>query len=162
MNNQRPVPLSASNGKTIKCLPFCGDKNAGNHCSKSSHAYKKWSLDPFEDSSNFSTSSFKVTRANHAPTVVVETPRREFRVLEDITCISHSVIDSESMREKNQECDCIETCISIKIIDSVIVVANATCLTVSDRGPGNSSWQRSRCTPVVIRSFENHSGGSTF
>ncbi|GFX23841.1 mariner Mos1 transposase [Trichonephila clavipes] len=30
---------------------------------------------------------------------------------------------------------------------------------VSDRGPRNSSWQRVRCTPVVIRSFEHRTEG---
>ncbi|GFS87283.1 myosin-I heavy chain [Trichonephila clavipes] len=41
------------------------------------------------------------------------------------------------------------------------VVANATCLTVSDRGPRNSSWQRAECTPVVSCIFEHHVGDST-
>ncbi|GFX97221.1 hypothetical protein TNCV_557111 [Trichonephila clavipes] len=41
------------------------------------------------------------------------------------------------------------------------VVANATCLTSSDRSPQNSSWQGARCTPVVNRSFEHHTGDST-
>ncbi|GFW33316.1 hypothetical protein TNCV_2859931 [Trichonephila clavipes] len=42
------------------------------------------------------------------------------------------------------------------------VAANATCLTVSDRGPRNSSRQKTTCTPVVIRIFEHHAGDSTF
>ncbi|GFV38100.1 hypothetical protein TNCV_3829471 [Trichonephila clavipes] len=31
----------------------------------------------------------------------------------------------------------------------VVVIANATCLMVSDRRPRNSTRQRTRCTPVV-------------
>ncbi|GFT25950.1 hypothetical protein TNCV_2807891 [Trichonephila clavipes] len=45
---------------------------------------------------------------------------------------------------------------------SLVVVTNVTCLTISDRGPRSSSWQRARCTPVVSRSFEYHAGDSTF
>ncbi|GFW37792.1 hypothetical protein TNCV_4629971 [Trichonephila clavipes] len=37
-----------------------------------------------------------------------------------------------------------------------VIVANPTCLTMSDRGPRNSSRQRARCMSVVIRSFEHH------
>ncbi|GFW96905.1 hypothetical protein TNCV_2160401 [Trichonephila clavipes] len=37
-------------------------------------------------------------------------------------------------------------------------VVNVSCLTVSDRGPRNSSPQRARCTPVVGRNFEHHTG----
>ncbi|GFV48103.1 hypothetical protein TNCV_3027861 [Trichonephila clavipes] len=44
----------------------------------------------------------------------------------------------------------------------IVVVTNATCLTMSDRGPRNSSWQRATCTHVVIRSFEHHPGDSLF
>ncbi|GFX14431.1 uncharacterized protein TNCV_1616141 [Trichonephila clavipes] len=36
------------------------------------------------------------------------------------------------------------------------VVADTTCLTVSDRGPRNSSWQWARGTPVVDLSLEHH------
>ncbi|GFT82617.1 hypothetical protein TNCV_1634021 [Trichonephila clavipes] len=36
----------------------------------------------------------------------------------------------------------------------VVVVENATYLRVSDRSPRNSFCERSRCTPVVFRSFE--------
>ncbi|GFT17381.1 hypothetical protein TNCV_4806581 [Trichonephila clavipes] len=36
------------------------------------------------------------------------------------------------------------------------VVARATCLTESDRGPRNSSWQWARSTPVVGFSLERH------
>ncbi|GFT88861.1 hypothetical protein TNCV_906741 [Trichonephila clavipes] len=45
---------------------------------------------------------------------------------------------------------------------NVDAVTNATCLTMLVRDPRNSSWQRAKCTPVVIRSFEPHSGDSTF
>ncbi|GFT51805.1 putative DD41D transposase [Trichonephila clavipes] len=38
----------------------------------------------------------------------------------------------------------------------VVVVSNATCLTKSDRGPGNLSSQGARSTPVV--GFEHHTG----
>ncbi|GFX30481.1 hypothetical protein TNCV_3461321 [Trichonephila clavipes] len=41
-----------------------------------------------------------------------------------------------------------------------IVVAHATCLTKSDRGPRDSSWQWARCTPVVGLSLEHHTGDS--
>ncbi|GFV88524.1 acetylcholine receptor subunit alpha-like 2 [Trichonephila clavipes] len=37
-----------------------------------------------------------------------------------------------------------------------VVVSNATCLTKSDRGPRNSSWQGARSTPVV--GLEHHTG----
>ncbi|GFU91543.1 hypothetical protein TNCV_2543091 [Trichonephila clavipes] len=40
------------------------------------------------------------------------------------------------------------------------VVANATCMTVSDRSLRNSSRQRARCTPVISRSFEHYTGDS--
>ncbi|GFU93142.1 hypothetical protein TNCV_3956491 [Trichonephila clavipes] len=42
-----------------------------------------------------------------------------------------------------------------------VVVANVTCLTVSDRIPQNSSWQRISRTPVVSRSFEHHESDNT-
>ncbi|GFX10039.1 hypothetical protein TNCV_4539101 [Trichonephila clavipes] len=38
----------------------------------------------------------------------------------------------------------------------VVVGTNATCLKMSDRGPRNTSPQRSSGTPVVIRNFEHH------
>ncbi|GFW01343.1 hypothetical protein TNCV_5029961 [Trichonephila clavipes] len=41
---------------------------------------------------------------------------------------------------------------------SVVVVAHATCLTLSDRGPRNSSCQWARCTPVVGLTLEHHTG----
>ncbi|GFV85888.1 uncharacterized protein TNCV_1421911 [Trichonephila clavipes] len=39
-----------------------------------------------------------------------------------------------------------------------VVVAHATYLRLSDRGPRNSSWQWARCTPVVGISLEHHTG----
>ncbi|GFS79102.1 uncharacterized protein TNCV_4408271 [Trichonephila clavipes] len=42
----------------------------------------------------------------------------------------------------------------------VLVVAKATCLTVSDRSPRNSSWQRAKCMPLLSPSFEHHTGDS--
>ncbi|GFT59637.1 histone-lysine N-methyltransferase SETMAR [Trichonephila clavipes] len=39
-----------------------------------------------------------------------------------------------------------------------VVVTNATCLTMTDRGQRNSSWQRARCPSVVRSSFEHHAG----
>ncbi|GFW80198.1 uncharacterized protein TNCV_461061 [Trichonephila clavipes] len=42
------------------------------------------------------------------------------------------------------------------------VVTNSTCLTMSNQGPLNSSWKRARCTPVVSRSLEHHSGDGIF
>ncbi|GFT17508.1 hypothetical protein TNCV_4807501 [Trichonephila clavipes] len=39
-----------------------------------------------------------------------------------------------------------------------VVVTYATCLTMSDRGPRNSSLQRTRCTPDDSRNFEHHAG----
>ncbi|GFX11377.1 hypothetical protein TNCV_2804381 [Trichonephila clavipes] len=44
----------------------------------------------------------------------------------------------------------------------VVVVAAATCLTMSNRGPRNHSRKRARSTPLVNRSFEPHTGGSMF
>ncbi|GFX79469.1 hypothetical protein TNCV_824581 [Trichonephila clavipes] len=41
-----------------------------------------------------------------------------------------------------------------------VVAPNATCLTVSDRDPCNSSRQRTRLTPVVIPYFEHRTGDS--
>ncbi|GFX78691.1 hypothetical protein TNCV_31311 [Trichonephila clavipes] len=41
----------------------------------------------------------------------------------------------------------------------VVVVSNATSLTLSDRGPRNSSWQGAKSTPVV--GLEHHTGDST-
>ncbi|GFV95356.1 transposable element Tcb2 transposase [Trichonephila clavipes] len=35
------------------------------------------------------------------------------------------------------------------------------CLTLSDGGPRNSSWETARCTPVVSRIFEHHTSDST-
>ncbi|GFW67112.1 hypothetical protein TNCV_4031301 [Trichonephila clavipes] len=46
-------------------------------------------------------------------------------------------------------------------INYVVVVANATCLTKSDRGPRNSSWKGARRTPVVGLGLEHHTGDST-
>ncbi|GFW60996.1 hypothetical protein TNCV_4872061 [Trichonephila clavipes] len=39
---------------------------------------------------------------------------------------------------------------------AVVVAANATCLTVSDRDSRISSRQRARCTRVISRCFEHH------
>ncbi|GFX51803.1 hypothetical protein TNCV_5015051 [Trichonephila clavipes] len=36
-----------------------------------------------------------------------------------------------------------------------VAVTSATCLTMSDRSPRNSSRQRGRCMPVVSRSFDS-------
>ncbi|GFX94232.1 hypothetical protein TNCV_4292771 [Trichonephila clavipes] len=49
----------------------------------------------------------------------------------------------------------------VSLLSYVVVIANVTCLTVSDRGPRYSSWQRDRCTSVDSRSFEPHTGDST-
>ncbi|GFX26928.1 hypothetical protein TNCV_1841001 [Trichonephila clavipes] len=42
-----------------------------------------------------------------------------------------------------------------------VVVANATCLMWSERGPQNSSWQGTRNTSVVGLGMEHHPGDST-
>ncbi|GFV19729.1 hypothetical protein TNCV_479551 [Trichonephila clavipes] len=39
--------------------------------------------------------------------------------------------------------------------------ARGTCLTKSDQGPRNSSWQAARCMPVVVLSLEHHTSDST-
>ncbi|GFT95560.1 hypothetical protein TNCV_567641 [Trichonephila clavipes] len=41
---------------------------------------------------------------------------------------------------------------------SFVVVTNATCLTMSDRGPRNSPWLMARGIPIVSRSFQLHAG----
>ncbi|GFV77605.1 hypothetical protein TNCV_616251 [Trichonephila clavipes] len=43
----------------------------------------------------------------------------------------------------------------------VVVVANATCLTKSERGLRNSSWQGARSKPVVGLSLEHYTGDNT-
>ncbi|GFW82279.1 hypothetical protein TNCV_3817601 [Trichonephila clavipes] len=43
----------------------------------------------------------------------------------------------------------------------VVVAADATCLTQSDQGPRNSSWQGAISKPVVGRRLEHHTGDST-
>ncbi|GFW46043.1 hypothetical protein TNCV_3276611 [Trichonephila clavipes] len=40
----------------------------------------------------------------------------------------------------------------------LMLLLTATCLTMSDQGPRNSSWQGANCTPVVSSSFEHHAG----
>ncbi|GFX79104.1 hypothetical protein TNCV_3913891 [Trichonephila clavipes] len=45
--------------------------------------------------------------------------------------------------------------------DHAVVVSDAICSAVSDRGLRNSSWQGASCMPVVSRSFEHHTGDST-
>ncbi|GFV79964.1 transposable element Tcb1 transposase [Trichonephila clavipes] len=47
------------------------------------------------------------------------------------------------------------------IYSCVVVVAQATCLTESDRGRRNLWWQCARCMPVVGLSLEHHTGDST-
>ncbi|GFU20727.1 hypothetical protein TNCV_3176641 [Trichonephila clavipes] len=42
------------------------------------------------------------------------------------------------------------------------VVSNATCLTLLDRGPRNSMWQRARSTPVVCLGLEHYTGLAMF
>ncbi|GFS94239.1 hypothetical protein TNCV_2013291 [Trichonephila clavipes] len=48
-----------------------------------------------------------------------------------------------------------------KRFSNVVVVANATYLTYSDRGPRNSSWQGTRSTPVVGLGLKHHTNDST-
>ncbi|GFW25917.1 integrase catalytic domain-containing protein [Trichonephila clavipes] len=53
-------------------------------------------------------------------------------------------------------------CLQVKFFDIItFVAANATCLTVSDGGPRNSSLQWARGTPVVVRRLEHHPGDGT-
>ncbi|GFW44748.1 hypothetical protein TNCV_4482931 [Trichonephila clavipes] len=44
----------------------------------------------------------------------------------------------------------------------MIVVINATYLTLSDRGSRNASRKRARCTPFISRSFKRYPGVNMF